>query len=184
MVPHWWEVGASCIAFVFILTVVIPFALTLNLSSSVPSGSSLWEVRSHLFSVVLNRPFLRQECFRCSYKYFISWFYPQHTPLFSSSFPFSLHSFISQVYQKKSLFVEGRTLRTIISMLLSRTLSSSWGAFYWCRQPPVPELCSLIIKRRHSFFPVGWDETDSDNSTGFLGTSKGVAHRELLKADG
>lgn len=126
MVPHWWEVDASCIAFVIILTIVIPFALTLNLSSYVPSGSSLWEVRSHLFSVVLNHLFLRQECFRWSYKSSISWFYLQATSLFSSFFPFSLHLFTSQVYQK-SLFVEGGTLS---SMLLSRGLSSSWEAVY------------------------------------------------------
>lgn len=138
------------------------------------------------FSVVLNYPFLRQESFRWSYKSSISWFYPQPTLLFSitSSFPFSLHSFTYQVYQKKPLFVEGGSLRTPSSMLLPRDLSSSWEAVYWYHHPPVSELCSLIIKRRHSFFPVGWDETDSDTSTGFLGTSKGVAHRELLTADG
>lgn len=106
----------------------LPFALlTLSLSPSFPSGTSLWKVSSHLFSVLLDDLSLRRECFTWPHKSSISRPYP----LLSFFFFFllaclSIQSHPKFIRRRHSLWRE-ELLDFPVPTLVSRGWSPSWG---------------------------------------------------------
>lgn len=109
--------------------------------------------------------FLRQKCFRCSYKFPFHGSTPSPPRYFLAP---SLFLFIRLLPKciRRSHSLWREELSELSSMLLSRALSSSWEAVYWSCHPPVPELCSLIIKRRHSYFEMRLIQTPAQVSWG------------------
>lgn len=43
-----------------------------------------------------------------------------------------------------------------VPALISRGLSSSWGAVHCCHHSVAPDCVLLIIKKKHSSFPKAW----------------------------